>query len=389
MQETLNVRGLLEEVIFTFGDYKVSTADALLGALLVIVLFLIFCLLVLWRSSRRKARIEAATLEQTREAEQRIGELVATQNELTGRLMAMNESLGSLQSEHTRSVRESLETMRGWIGKSISETGENTRSSLSHLQERLAVIDTAQNNITNLTGQVVELQNILSNKQSRGSFGEARLQAIVEDSMPAGSYQLQATLSNGTRPDCIIRMPNDMPSLVIDSKFPLEAWQSIEAADTPEQKKTAGRKFENDLTVHIKAISEKYRIPGETHDTAFMFVPSESIFAEIHENHPKVIERAHRAQVLIVSPSLLMLSIQVIRTLLKDTRMREEAHRIKSEVILLKDDVTRLFSRVEDLSKHFTSAVSDLDKIRTSAKKVSDHVDRIDSLEFPAEANEE
>ncbi len=224
------------------------------------------------------------------------------------------------------------------------------------MQERLAVIDTAQNNITSLAGQVVELQNILSNKQTRGAFGEGRMQQIVQDGLPMGSYEFQATLSNSARPDCIIHMPNDTPPLVIDAKFPLEAWHAIRGAETPDQAKTAAQSFRRDVEVHLKAISEKYLLKGETQDTAFMFVPSESIFAEIHENFENLVQKAHRSRVVIVSPSLLMLSIQVIQSVLKDTRMREQAHLIQGEVIRLMEDVGRLDERVRKLSGHFGQA---------------------------------
>ena len=168
----------------------------------------------------------------------------------------------------------------------------------------------------------MQLQAILSNKQTRGAFGQSRMEAIVADGLPQGAYEFQATLSNGSRPDCLIRMPNGAPSLVIDAKFPLEAWNAIRAAAEGDQRgeaqKYAAQAFRRDIEVHIKAISEKYLISGETQDTAFMFVPSESIFAEIHENFEAIVQRAHRARVVIVSPSLLMLSIQVIQSILKD-----------------------------------------------------------------------
>ena len=217
------------------------------------------------------------------------------------------------------------------------------------------------------------MQAILSNKQTRGAFGQSRMEAIIADGLPMGAYEFQATLSNGNRPDCLIKMPNDSPSLVIDAKFPLEAWNAIRAAselDNPgEQPKFAAQAFRRDIEVHLKAISEKYLIQGETQDTAFMFVPSESIFAEIHENFEAIVHKAHRARVVIVSPSLLMLSIQVIQAILKDARMREQAHLIQGEVVRLMEDVGRLDERVRKLQTHFGQASKDIDDILVSSEQ--------------------
>ena len=228
----------------------------------------------------------------------------------------------------------------------------------------------------------MELQNILSNKQTRGAFGEARMQQIVQDGLPMGSYEFQPTLENGSRPDCMIRMPNDTPPLVIDAKFPLESWNRIRKAETPEDTKSASQQFRRDVEVHIKDISEKYLIQGETQDTGFMFVPSESVFAEIHENFEGLVTKAHKARVVIVSPSLLMLSIQVIQSVLKDTRMREQAHLIQGEVIRLMEDVSRLDDRVHKLNTHFSQAQKDVDLILTSTDKVTKRGNRITDLEF-------
>ena len=259
------------------------------------------------------------------------------------------------------------------------------------LQERLAVIDTAQSNIQSLAGQVVQLQAILSNKQTRGAFGQSRMEAIVADGLPHGAYEFQATLSNGNRPDCLVKMPNGAPSLVIDAKFPLEAWNAIRAAadsDGSEAQKYAAQAFRRDIEVHIKAISEKYLISGETQDTAFMFVPSESIFAEIHENFEAIVQKAHRARIVIVSPSLLMLSIQVIQAILKDARMREQAHLIQGEVVRLMEDLSRLDDRVRKLQTHFGQATKDIDDILVSSNKVTKRGQKIEALEFGAASPE-
>jgi DNA recombination protein RmuC len=229
---------------------------------------------------------------------------------------------------------------------------------------------------------VVTLQSILSNKQTRGAFGQARMETIVADGLPAGAYEFQATLSTGVRPDCLIRMPNGAPSLAIDAKFPLESWNAIRASDGAEERKTAADQFRKDMDVHVKAISEKYLIQGETQDTAFLFVPSESVFAEIHEQFEAIVQKAHRARVVIVSPSLLMLSIQVIQAILKDARMREQAHLIQGEVARLMDDVGRVDERVRKLQTHFAQSTKDVEDILVSTAKVTKRGQKIEALEF-------
>lgn len=381
----------LNETLFVLGQRPVTLGECLAAAIGLLFFVLIARVITAWRSGQRRAAELAAATERAREAELRMAELVASQNELTGRMQTLSEVFSNRQSDMMRLVNERLESMSGRIGQSISDTTKSTQQSLTQLQERLAVIDTAQNNITALTGQVVELQNILSNKQTRGAFGEARMAAIVQDGLPKGAYEFQATLSNGSRPDCLIKMPNDTPPLVVDAKFPLEAWNAIRAAENPETAKAAQRQFRGDVEIHLKAISEKYRITGETQDTAFMFVPSESVFAEIHENYESLITRAHRARVVIVSPSLLMLSIQVIQSVLKDHRMREQAHLIQGEVIRLMEDVTRLDDRVRKLGQHFGQTQKDVEDILTSSGKITRRGTKITDLEFeeqPSVANE-
>ncbi len=383
MNETsFDLASVFSQTAMQFGD-KTFTLGQVLGAVILALFALIILFFILsWRNSQRRAANEAAALERAREAETRMAELVASQNELTGRMQTMSEIFSTRQGDMVRVVNERLEGMTGRIGQSITETTKNTQESLAKLQERLAVIDTAQTNITDLAGQVVELQNILSNKQTRGAFGEARMQQIVQDGLPMGAYEFQPTLENGSRPDCMIKMPNDTPPLVIDAKFPLESWNRIRKAETPEDTKAASQQFRRDVEVHIKDISEKYLIQGETQDTGFMFVPSESVFAEIHENFEGLVKKAHRARVVIVSPSLLMLSIQVIQSVLKDTRMREQAHLIQGEVIRLMEDVSRLDERVHKLSTHFSQAQKDVDLILTSTDKVTKRGNRITDLEF-------
>jgi DNA recombination protein RmuC len=372
----------LSEPVFHIGTAAVTLAQAIMGAAALAAALLLVLAIALWRAA--KARTDAANeaAQRAQEAESRMAAIAQAQAEMQGRMGALADVFGSRQAELTQSISQRLDAMTGRLGQSMSEQSRSTHESLARLQERLAVIDTAQNNIQSLAGQVVQLQAILSNKQTRGAFGQSRMEAIVADGLPQGAYEFQATLSNGSRPDCIVKMPNGAPSLAIDAKFPLEAWNAIRAAEGEGAQKYAAQAFRRDIDVHIRDIADKYLIQGETQDTAFMFVPSESVFAEIHENFEAIVQRAHRARVVIVSPSLLMLSIQVVQAILKDARMREQAHLIQGEVIRLMEDVGRLDERVRKLQTHFGQASKDIDDILVSSSKVTKRGQKIEALEF-------
>ena len=383
MQDTQSeLAALLAAPLFDLGSRSVTLGETLAGATLFAALLLVVWLVMTWRAGQRRAGELAAAAERAREAEARMSELVASQNELTGRMQTMSEIFTARQGDMVRLVNERLESMTGRIGQSLSDTTKSTQENLTKLQERLAVIDNAQSNISELAGQVTQLQNILANKQTRGAFGEARMSAIIRDGLPANAYVFQATLANGSRPDCLIQMPNGSPPLVVDAKFPLEAWNALRDAQTPEAENRARTQFRRDVETHIKAISERYLIAGETQDTAFMFVPSESVFAEIHEQFENLIARAQRARIVIVSPSLLMLSIQVIQSVLKDHRMREQAHLIQGEVVRLMEDVGRLDERVRKLGTHFGQTQKDVEDILISTGKLTRRGEKIAELEF-------
>ncbi|WP_425364942.1 DNA recombination protein RmuC [Georhizobium profundi] len=346
-------------------------------------LLVILAILWMWRSAVRRTE-RAELVQAAEESEQRLAEILKAQSEMQGRMATMAELFGARQAELNQSIQQRLDGMTQRLGTTLTEQTRSTHENLTKLQERLAVIDTAQNNIQSLAKDVVGLQAILTNKQTRGAFGQSRMETIIADALPMGSYTFQATLSNNQRPDCLIHMPNGQPSLAIDAKFPLEAWHAIRAAENAEAAKPAAQQFRRDMDVHIRAISEKYLIKGETQDTAFLFVPSESIFAEIHENFEEIVQRAHRARVVIVSPSLLMLSIQVVQAILRDQRMREQAHLIQGEVAKLMMDLTRLDQRVRNLQTHFGQTQKDIDQIVTSTDKLAKRGARIEALELEA-----
>src|SRR5205085_6447762 len=294
------------------------------------------------------------------------------------------------QADLARGVNERLDSVTHRVGQSMESSTRNTMDSLRALHERLGIIDNAHKNLSDLTAQVTTLRDVLANKQSRGAFGQARMEAIVQDGMPQGSYEFQYTLSSGKRPDCVVFLPDQRP-LCIDAKFPLEAMTALHDARSDEERKFATQRLRNDVMKHVNDIAEKYLITGETQDTALMFVPSESVYAEIHDGFDDVIQKAYRARVVLVSPSLLMLAIQLMQQILKDARMREAAHEIRTEVGHLMDDLGRLRERVLTLQKHFGQASEDVAQILVSADKVAKHGGRIEALEFdgdetPAEA---
>lgn len=296
----------------------------------------------------------------------------------------LNDMAHWLQGAHGKleqSVNTRLDAVTQNLGVSLQTTTKHTTEHLQKLHERLAVIDGAQKNITELATQVNSLHGVLANKQSRGAFGQGQLEAIIADVLPKGAYEFQFSLKNGKRPDCAIFMPNAGP-LVIDAKFPLEAMTAWRSATTDDVRKQAIARVRTDIGKHIVDIAEKYLIPGETQDIALMFIPSESVYADLHEHFDDLVQRAQRARVMIVSPTLMVLAIQVIRQMRKDAEMREAADQIRGEVGLMMKDVALLSERVNKLKTHFGQATRDIDDILTSAGKIEKRGTRIEEVEF-------
>jgi len=314
-------------------------------------------------------------------AEAAVAELVRLQAETATRIEAMRDLLAGRQAELARAVNERLDSVTHHLNQSMTTTRQHTVESLQKLNERLAVIDSAQKNITDLASQVTSLQNVLANKQQRGAFGQARMEIIVKDGLPQDCYAFQFTLSNNCRPDCAVFLPDKRP-LTIDAKFPLEAVTALREAKTDEERKQAAARLRTDVSRHVGDIAGKYLIPGETQDLALMFVPSESIYAELHDGFDDLLQKAFRAKVVIVSPSLLMLAIHVIQQIQRDARMRAAADQIHAEVGCLLDDIGRLHDRVVNLSKHFGQASEDVRQILISAEKVEKRAGRIREVEF-------
>lgn len=324
------------------------------------------------------ARPKAAAAEPPPVADPRLDTLLAKQGEIGGQFtqtVAAQEAL-------TRTLGERLEALEKRMGENLTDTATKTAASIAGIGERLTVIDEAQKNISALSGQVVSLQQVLSNKQSRGAFGQAQMEEIVRDGLPATLYDFQFTLSNRNRPDCIIRIPGNRALLVIDSKFPLESFDALRRATTDDEKKAAMALARASVGKHVTDIAEKYLIPGEVQTPAIMFVPSESLYADLHDGFSDVIQKAHRANVIVVSPNILMLAINTIQTVMKDARMREQADLIKKEVGTLLNDVRLLGERVQKLQSHFNQADADIKNILVSTGKITSRAEKIERVEL-------
>jgi DNA recombination protein RmuC len=352
----------------------------LLGLGSVLVIALITLIVVVWRSGSQRSRAEAAQIDAARVFETEVAEL-------KGRLQTMAELSVTRQSELSRTIHERLDRIGHNLGTNIEETTRKTSENLTKLHERLAVIDNAQRNITELSTRVVSLQDILANKQQRGAFGQLRMETIVQDGLHKEAYTFQATLSNGKRPDCLVHLPGSSAGIVIDAKFPLEGFEVLRAAHEEAIRREALRRIRIDVGKHIDDIAGKYALPGETQDTMLMFVPSESIYADLHENFPELLQKAHRARVVIVSPNMLMLAVQTMQAIMKDVRMREQAGLIQREVGTLMQDVNRLHERVLDLQRHFGLANADVEKILTSTDKIASRGRKIENLDLEARSN--
>ncbi len=324
--------------------------------------------------------------------------LLRGQAELAGRLSQLSEHSSQEQNKIAQAISEQkmavlkimdekLLAVTKSVGEGLQQTTAKTTETLTDLRERLAKIDVAQQKISSLSEQVVSLQEVLSNKQARGAFGEIQLNDLVTSILPPNAYEFQMVLSNAKRADCVLRLPNPPGTIVIDAKFPLESYHALRAAASDREKLEAERFFRASVLKHIKDISEKYIIPGETAESALMFLPSEAIYAELHANFTDVVEVSYRSKVWIVSPTTLMATLNTVRAVLKDAKMREQAGVIQKEVGTLVEDIGRLDSRIESLSKHFKQANEDVDNIRISSSKIGKRIQRIEDIELGEAAN--
>jgi DNA recombination protein RmuC len=370
---------------------RIDWSDPLLLGLVGGVAFLIL-LLILLIAVLKAARQAGRAAEPLAEQVTMLGKTVATlgqgQQQLVGGLTQVASAQVEGQAKLLQTMEHRLEKVSARMGESLTTSATRTAHSLGELQQRLQAIDKAQTNIEKLSGDVLTLQDILSNKQTRGAFGEIQLQEIVSHALPPDAYTFQATLSNGRRADCLIHLPLPPGPIVIDSKFPLEAYEALRAAATDREKTEAARALRVAVQVHIKHIAERYIIEGETADSALLFLPSEAVYAELHANFADVVRAGFERRVWIVSPTTAMATLNTMRAVMKDARMRAEAHRIRRELGLLTKDVARLLERVGSLDKHFDQAHEDIRRIKISAEKAGNRAERLEVFEF-GEAPEE
>ena len=310
------------------------------------------------------------------------------QQQLVGGLKSVSETQSATQLDMVKQIESRLSEVQQLVSENLLGSATKTAHTLGELQQRLTTIDEAQNNIEKLSSSVLSLQDILSNKQARGSFGEIQLNDIVLKALSPEAYSFQKTLSNGKRVDCLVHLPKPPGPMAIDSKFPLESYEALRAAKSSSEKLTAQKDFKTSVRHHIRAISEKYIIDGETADGALMFIPSEAVYAELHSGFPEVVREGFSARVWIVSPTTCMATLNTMRSVLKDARMREQAGKIRTELSALQKDVERLENRAGNLAKHFDLATRDVEDIKISARKASRRALKLDDIEFEAIDNE-
>ncbi|RIK95165.1 MAG: DNA recombination protein RmuC [Proteobacteria bacterium] len=350
-----------------------------LFSLIAVAAAVTLAVLVLWlKGERGRAEAQAKIDQLTQIA----GSLDAANRELAGRLGQLADSQARATAQLTKSLEERLDAVSQRLGEGLEKSATTTAKTIGELQTRLTVIDEAQKHISELSGQVIGLQDILANKQARGAFGEIQLNAIVQNALPPSAYEFQTVLSNNRRADCLIKLPNPPGAIVIDAKFPLESYQALRNAPDDGARAAAARQFAADVLRHVAAIAERYIIAGETAESALMFLPSEAVYAELHASFQGVMEKAYAARVWIVSPTTLMATLNTVRAVLKDAQMREQAHVIQREVGLLLADVGRLDDRVGKLQTHFAQAEQDLKQIGISTAKITSRAERIEAVEL-------
>ena len=361
---------------------KLNLSDPLVVIMLAGAGFLFLLLLMAVRASMRTAKLAEPLAQQMGALGQRVQALGEGQERLAGGLHHVSEAQAQAQTSMLQLMEQRLALVQQQMNENLHGSARRTAQSLGDLQQRLSAIDKAQDNITKLSGDVLSLQDILSNKQTRGAYGEIQLNDIVTKALPSDSYTLQATLSNGNRPDCLIHLPNPPGHIVIDSKFPLESYEALRKAKTDRELNEAAKFLRSSIKKHIKDISSKYIIEGETADGALMFLPSEAVYAELHANFPELVRDGFAARVWIVSPTTCMATLNTMRAILKDARMREQAGAIRRELGLLFQDVERLGTRVENLDRHFGQAAKDLSEIKISSDKAGRRARRLDNFDF-------
>jgi len=332
-------------------------------------------------NSERLRGSTADELKQTRDTLHTL-QLALAQN-LGENRESMVEKLAETTQALTKKIDERLEQISGKVNERLDDGFKKTNETFTNVMTRLATIDEAQKKIETLTGSVVSLQELLGDKRSRGAFGEVQLEALVRNVLPPGGFAMQYTLSTGARVDCVLRLPEPTGLVAVDSKFPLENFHRMLAAEANDVERAAAQKqFRLDIKKHVDDISKKYIIAGETSDGAVMFVPAEAVFAEIHAYHAEVVDYANAKRVWIVSPTTLMAVLNTARAVLKDVETRKQIHIIKDELHKLGADFGRFQSRMDNLARHIEQAKNDVDEVHVSSRKISERFAKIERVEL-------
>jgi len=358
------------------------------AAAAVIVVAVVFGVVAL-----RLARPRGDGLEQLARAQADLGaQLRHLSDQNVTAIGQISERLQQQERDLTKNLDARLAEVTRRVGETLQKQTAESAATMGDLKERLGTIKAAQDKITELSQQVVSLQDVLTNKQARGAFGETQLMDLVQAALPPNAYGFQQKLSNGKMADCLLKLPKPPGPIAVDAKFPLESYNALRAAQDEDARTVARKAFSADVLKHVKDIAQKYIIPGETADSALMFVPSEAVFAEIHAELVNVVEQSHKARVYIVSPTTMMATLHTIRAVLRDAQMKEMAGVIQKEVQMLGQDVRRLDDRVDALQRHFHQAEKDVRDIRISTEKIAKRSDRIADVdlgdETPVEALE-
>ncbi len=372
----------MDQVVFILSGRPVTLAECLIAAGVLLAALFLWRMIAASRARgewRREAQASAARADSLAA---QLAEIARANQDLGGRVDGMAGQLNARQTDSARLVAERLDHVAAKVGLDLKANAESASAGLSQLRERLAVIDAAQARMAGMTQEVVSLKEILANKQTRGAFGQGRMEAIIRDGLPGEAFDFQFTLKGGARPDCVIHLPSDERPLAIDAKFPLEAFTLFKDARSDEARKFAVQRVRTDVGKHVKDIADRYLVTGETQDLALMFVPSESLYADLVEHFDDIVQKAHRAKVMIVSPSLLTIAIQIVQTLTHDSRMRRQAHLIQDEMGRLSEDIGRLVERAGNLEKHFAQMQDDVSGVLTSAAKVLRRAQKIERMEF-------
>jgi DNA recombination protein RmuC len=364
--------------------------------LLVAVLAVLLVLLVLHLvgSTRTHTRLDEFNRQvgsQTEQGEARVQKLEEIfrglekdlREDVEGVRVKVDESLEKNSRQLGERVKELIQTNERRLGEISGKVEERLDKGFEKTTSVFADIDKAQEKIAELSGNVVSLQEVLSDKRSRGAFGEVQLSALISNIMPENSYSLQHTFDNGVRADCVLFLPEPTGTICIDSKFPLESYQRMtDATRGDADRKTAEQQFRQDIKKHIKDISTKYIIPGETSDGAVMFIPAEAVFAEIHGHYPELVEEAQRARVWLASPTTMMAILTTSRAVLKDAATRKQIHIIQEHLVVLSQDFSRFQTRMDKLAVHIDQANRDVLDVNKSAKKISSRFTKIEKVEL-------